>query len=136
MTLRKVLTGINVNSIKGTGLFNKETFARCLWRYISNGEILRTFHPFSKQSNKHRLENAVFKQAFEELLCFADFPSLDHLQPSATSDVQTEAVRQLITRVVKDRASRFVVKVDPSIGPRNKDTFRVSRDTICKQSPL
>ncbi|KAI0209876.1 Alpha-N-acetylglucosaminidase [Lamellibrachia satsuma] len=58
-----------------------------------------------------------------------DFRTLHHLQPSATNDVQTAAAQELILRVVKGRASRFVVNVDPSIGPKNRDTFMLVTDS-------
>ncbi|XP_059151841.1 alpha-N-acetylglucosaminidase-like isoform X1 [Physella acuta] len=54
-----------------------------------------------------------------------DFPQLNHIKPKATPEQQAQAVKDLIRRLIKDRASEFNVIVDPSIGPNNKDTFQL-----------
>lgn len=51
---------------------------------------------------------------------------LKRLTPSSSSQVQADAVMGLIRRLLPDRAGDFVVTVDPSIGPQDKDTFMVT----------
>ncbi len=55
-----------------------------------------------------------------------DFPALDHLIPSASAEIQAQAVKELIKRTVPKHVGSFAVKIDPTIGPKNKDTFKVS----------
>ncbi len=59
------------------------------------------------------------------IFLFLDFPALDHLVPSATVENQAQAVKELIKRTVPKHASNFAVKIDPTLGPKNKDTFKV-----------
>ncbi len=54
-----------------------------------------------------------------------DFPALDHLVPSASTESQVQAVKELIKRTVPKHAGNFAVKIDPTLGPKNKDTFKV-----------
>ena len=54
-----------------------------------------------------------------------DFPTLNHIVPSATPATQAQAAKDLIERLVLQHAANFMVAVDPSIGPKFKDTFRV-----------
>ena len=54
-----------------------------------------------------------------------DFPALDHIVPSASPATQEQAARDLIKRLVPAHADKFMVSVDPSIGPKFKDTFKV-----------
>ena len=54
-----------------------------------------------------------------------DFPALDHIVPSATPATQAQAAKDLIKRLVPQHAANFMVDVDPSIGPKFKDTFKV-----------
>ena len=54
-----------------------------------------------------------------------DFPALDHIVPSASPATQERAARDLIKRLVPAHADKFMVSVDPSIGPKFKDTFKV-----------
>ena len=61
--------------------------------------------------------------------CITDFPALDHIVPSATPATQAAAVTTLIKRLVPQHAAQFTVSVDPSIGPKFKDTFKVCNDT-------
>ncbi|XP_012942157.1 alpha-N-acetylglucosaminidase, partial [Aplysia californica] len=55
-----------------------------------------------------------------------DFPELSHLKTKTSPDVQREAARGVISRLVKDRAADFDVDVNPDLGPKERDTFRLS----------
>ncbi|XP_077981235.1 alpha-N-acetylglucosaminidase-like isoform X2 [Glandiceps talaboti] len=54
-----------------------------------------------------------------------DFKTLDHLKPSVSAETQAQTVRDMIQRLIPERASQFKVVVDPSIGPVNLDTFEI-----------
>ena len=54
-----------------------------------------------------------------------EFPSLDHVVSSTPLETQAEAAYGVILRLVPDHAAKFSVNVDPSIGPKYKDTFKV-----------
>ncbi|CAL1530342.1 unnamed protein product [Lymnaea stagnalis] len=54
-----------------------------------------------------------------------NFPQLNHLRAKAAPNVQAQAVKDLIGRLIKARASEFAVFVDPNIGPKNRDTFQL-----------
>ncbi len=54
-----------------------------------------------------------------------EFKSLEHIQPSASSETQKDAAEQLIARVTQQHAKYFKVQVDRSIGPEYKDTFKL-----------
>lgn len=51
--------------------------------------------------------------------------TLGHLKARSSPEVQAQAVRSLIERLVGDDARFFVIDVDPNFGPEGKDTFRV-----------
>jgi len=56
-----------------------------------------------------------------------DFPELEHVRTKTSSSDQAQAVVDLITRTIgTNHSSLFIVKIDPSIGPKNKDTFRLT----------
>ncbi len=71
----------------------------------------------------------------------ADFPSLDHIVPSADAATQTQAARDLIARLVPAHAANFSVTVDLSLRSGFKDVFKVEPGTnqekaqICFSSP-
>ena len=57
----------------------------------------------------------------------ADFPALNHIQPSASAGDQGQAAHDLIVRVVgADIATHFVVKIIENTDRYGKDTFIVS----------
>ena len=54
-----------------------------------------------------------------------DYPALSHIRPSASLDTQAQAARDLIGRVVGDRAQYFKVIVVQNKDPSQKDKFNV-----------
>ncbi|KAK2158313.1 hypothetical protein LSH36_173g09013 [Paralvinella palmiformis] len=52
-----------------------------------------------------------------------EFSTLDHIRTHTDPDVQKEAVRGLIWRLVHDRAADFAISIVPEMGSRNRDTF-------------
>ncbi|XP_048255627.1 alpha-N-acetylglucosaminidase-like isoform X4 [Haliotis rufescens] len=60
-----------------------------------------------------------------QLSCGREFSTLNHIRSKTPSDVQSTAAADLIKRVIGVRASDFLVSVDPSIGPKNRDTFKL-----------
>jgi len=63
------------------------------------------------------------------LLVSADFPTLDHVKASTqvfnSVQKQVQVVEDLIVRLIGSRSTEFKVDVDSSIGPPDKDTFKV-----------
>ena len=55
-----------------------------------------------------------------------DFPSMDHIVSSTPASIQASTVSDLIYKLVPSHAEQFEVMVDSSIGPKFKDTFKVS----------
>ncbi|KAH9515418.1 hypothetical protein Btru_014406 [Bulinus truncatus] len=55
-----------------------------------------------------------------------EFPQLAHLKSKTSPIDQAKAVKDLIQRLINDRASEFEVLIDESIGPKNRDTFQLS----------
>ncbi|XP_012945530.1 alpha-N-acetylglucosaminidase [Aplysia californica] len=55
-----------------------------------------------------------------------DFPQLSHVRTKTSAQVQREAALDVIGRLVRDRASDFEVRVDQNVGPKDKDTFKLS----------
>uniref|UniRef100_A0A0B7BFH7 Alpha-N-acetylglucosaminidase n=1 Tax=Arion vulgaris TaxID=1028688 RepID=A0A0B7BFH7_9EUPU len=55
-----------------------------------------------------------------------EFAQLRHLKANAPPGKQAQAARDLIGRLIKERASDFVVLVDETIGPKDRDTFQLS----------
>lgn len=49
------------------------------------------------------------------------FPSLDHIQPTASDKAQTRAVYGLLKRLVGDRSSEFIVSVNRSLSNGSLD---------------
>ncbi|XP_050508396.1 alpha-N-acetylglucosaminidase isoform X2 [Diabrotica virgifera virgifera] len=54
--------------------------------------------------------------------------TLGHIKPKASAAVQTQAVKDLILRLLDTKASKFSVNVDPTFIQNNKDTFEVSKE--------
>ena len=50
---------------------------------------------------------------------------LNHLKPSASTDDQAQAVRDLMQRNIGQRALEFDVSVNAEIGVKGKDSFQV-----------
>ncbi|XP_046550249.1 alpha-N-acetylglucosaminidase-like isoform X2 [Haliotis rubra] len=59
------------------------------------------------------------------LQCYSEFSTLNHIRSKTPYDVQSTAAGDLISRVIGNRSSDFLVSVDPSIGPKNRDTFKL-----------
>ena len=55
----------------------------------------------------------------------SEFPTLDHIRSSTPAAVQTQAVQDLISRTIGNRSAEFIVAIDESVGPVDKDTFVV-----------
>ncbi|XP_064605833.1 alpha-N-acetylglucosaminidase-like [Liolophura sinensis] len=55
-----------------------------------------------------------------------EFPPLDAIRSQVSPQDQAVAVQGLIQRLIPSRATEFQVSVDPSIGPANKDTFKLT----------
>ncbi|KAK0077799.1 hypothetical protein PV325_003443, partial [Microctonus aethiopoides] len=53
--------------------------------------------------------------------------TLGHLKPQRSSDSQAKAVQQLINRVIGKKSKWFSIIIDGTIGPKGKDTFRISK---------
>lgn len=53
------------------------------------------------------------------------FAHLRNLKTKTPPPVQAQAARDLIGRLIKQRASDFDVVVDESVGPPDRDTFQV-----------
>lgn len=51
--------------------------------------------------------------------------TLGHLKPQSSPDLQAEAARKLIERIIGENSTHFSVYVDPNLGPIGKDTFEV-----------
>ncbi|XP_020709840.2 alpha-N-acetylglucosaminidase [Athalia rosae] len=56
--------------------------------------------------------------------------TLGHLKPRAAPEVQAEAARDVIWRILGEDYKRFPVSVDPSIGPIGKDAFQVFKNVL------
>ncbi|XP_012943397.1 alpha-N-acetylglucosaminidase-like [Aplysia californica] len=63
------------------------------------------------------------------------FPQLSHVSTKTPAHVQGEAARDVIRRLVLDRASDFEVKVDQNMGPRHRDTFKPPSSTPFTREP-
>lgn len=59
------------------------------------------------------------------ILVFVEFPALDHIGTKTQPYRQAATVRELVKRLIGARSVDFDVEVDPSIGPKNRDTFKV-----------
>ena len=58
------------------------------------------------------------------------FKQFSHIKSKTPSDVQEQAVSDLIARLIPKYASKFVIKVNSSLGPhRDLDTFEYVSDT-------
>ena len=55
-----------------------------------------------------------------------DFPQLSHLKTKSSPGVQRNAALGVISRLIGDRVTDFDVIVDASIGPNERDTFKVN----------
>ncbi|XP_057318664.1 alpha-N-acetylglucosaminidase [Microplitis mediator] len=51
--------------------------------------------------------------------------TLGHLKPQSSPDLQAEAARKLIERIIGENSTHFSVYVDPNLGPIGKDTFEI-----------
>jgi len=67
---------------------------------------------------------------FLTVLCsvssYKDFPQLSHLKTKSSPGVQRNAALGVISRLIGDRVTDFDVIVDASIGPNERDTFKLS----------
>ncbi|KAK6188714.1 hypothetical protein SNE40_004838 [Patella caerulea] len=54
-----------------------------------------------------------------------EFETLKHLKAKTSAEIQTEAVKDLIKRVLGSRSSEFNVTVDFNLGPQGKDTYKI-----------
>jgi len=54
-----------------------------------------------------------------------DFPQLSHIKTRTPASVQQEAVTDLIYRLVGARVWQFNVTVDQTLGPKDRDTFKL-----------
>lgn len=54
------------------------------------------------------------------------FPQLNHVKSKTSGQVQQQAASDLISRLVGAKSSHFHAKINPSLGPQDKDTFRLS----------
>lgn len=61
---------------------------------------------------------------------FSEFPELRHVKSRTSPAQQVQAAKDLIRRLIKDRASSFDVIVDQSIGPEDRDTFQVKHISL------
>ncbi|XP_067677371.1 alpha-N-acetylglucosaminidase-like isoform X2 [Haliotis asinina] len=71
------------------------------------------------------LKVLIFGIIYVHLSCGREFSTLNHIWSKMPSDVQSTAASDLISRVIGNRSSDFLVSVDPSIGPKNRDTFKL-----------
>jgi len=55
-----------------------------------------------------------------------DFPTLDHIRTSVSDRQQTDAVAQLIQRLIGSRSTEFDVVINSTIGPQYRDTFKLA----------
>ena len=60
------------------------------------------------------------------------FNELHHIRSHASSDVQTQAVRDLITRLLPEHASKFDIVVQPSFEPPYLDEFEYKTTAASK----
>lgn len=75
------------------------------------------------------MSSSSFLLLFGFLSCISaikEFPQLSHLKSSASPAVQRKAAFGVITRLVGDRVIDFDVVVDPNLGPKERDTFKLS----------
>ncbi|KAK6188715.1 hypothetical protein SNE40_004839 [Patella caerulea] len=54
-----------------------------------------------------------------------EFDTLKHLKAKTSAEIQTEAVKALIKRVLGSRSREFNVTVDFNLGPQGKDTYKI-----------
>ncbi|XP_021363581.1 alpha-N-acetylglucosaminidase-like isoform X1 [Mizuhopecten yessoensis] len=54
-----------------------------------------------------------------------DFPALDHIRTRTSASTQTHASQALIGRIVGKRANEFTAHVQPDLGPKDRDTFKI-----------
>ncbi|XP_048255623.1 alpha-N-acetylglucosaminidase-like [Haliotis rufescens] len=73
------------------------------------------------------LKTLVLALSMVQLTGAIEFSTLDHLRSRTPADVQARAATELIMRVVGDRRSDFDIKVDPSSGPADRDTFTLEQ---------
>jgi len=70
-------------------------------------------------------KNVVFC-GVHAVLVFVEYSALDHIGTKTPPYRQTATVQDLIKRLIGSRSVDFDVEVDPSIGPKNRDTFKVT----------
>ncbi|CAL4086012.1 unnamed protein product, partial [Meganyctiphanes norvegica] len=56
--------------------------------------------------------------------------SLGHIKSHTSEEIQAAAVRNLLQRLLQDRAEEINVTVDRSLGPLGKDTFRIVSPSV------
>ncbi|XP_056649230.1 alpha-N-acetylglucosaminidase isoform X2 [Diorhabda sublineata] len=54
--------------------------------------------------------------------------TLGHIKPNTDADVQTEAAKDLVRRVIGSRSTDFLILVDPQLKSENKDLFKVWKE--------
>ncbi|XP_069126047.1 alpha-N-acetylglucosaminidase-like [Argopecten irradians] len=69
---------------------------------------------------------SVFVQLVPGVSAEPDFPALNHIRTQTSATIQTDASQALIGRIVGKRANEFTAKVQPNLGPKNRDTFVIS----------
>ncbi|XP_046616013.1 alpha-N-acetylglucosaminidase isoform X1 [Neodiprion virginianus] len=74
--------------------------------------------------------NVTAVHSYERIKHDAFQHTLGHLKPRAQPDVQAEAAREVLRRLLGDSYKLFPVSVDSSIGPVGKDTFHVFKSTL------
>uniref|UniRef100_T1JFM2 Alpha-N-acetylglucosaminidase n=1 Tax=Strigamia maritima TaxID=126957 RepID=T1JFM2_STRMM len=57
--------------------------------------------------------------------CATTWPYLHVLTPKESSNDQETAVKDLLNRLLKERANEFEVSIDPNLGPADRDTYRL-----------
>lgn len=59
------------------------------------------------------------------LSSITEYAALNKLKSKTPTSVQEDTVAAMVQRIVGDRASDFIIVVDPSLAPNAPDTFRV-----------
>ena len=60
----------------------------------------------------------------------SDFPALDRISPSISAEKQEVAALALVYRVLPEHATNISIKIDASIGPKQRDTFMVKKPLL------
>ncbi|KAF5300022.1 hypothetical protein FQR65_LT09279 [Abscondita terminalis] len=57
----------------------------------------------------------------------SEFSNLDHLKTKVGDDVQTEAVKNLLIRLIGDKAEKFLIRVDGEFVENGKEAFQLQK---------